>query len=140
MQRQYTAGERCDKCGTPTIMGSKGAYCKPCYIAYKNGQQAPANNNAPAPTQTRPQEDKSVVVGKCKTLFLVEAFKMQMPLAKSEPLAEEWANACIRIIPKTTAQSFGLSGVVHTPTATHNPVMEVPTIQQEEVNISEIPF
>lgn len=129
MQRNYTVGERCDKCGTPTIQGAKGAYCKPCYIAYKNGQQASAASNyAPKPTQatqTRPPEDITTVLGKCKTLFLVEAFKMQMPLAKAEPLAEEWARASMRILPKTTAQSFGV---------------ELPTIEQEPVDDLPIPF
>lgn len=27
-------GEKCPDCGTPKIMGKKGLYCKPCYIAW----------------------------------------------------------------------------------------------------------
>ena len=30
------AGEPCPDCLTPFTAGAKGAYCKPCYIAWKN--------------------------------------------------------------------------------------------------------
>lgn len=112
MQRNYTVGERCDKCGTPTIQGAKGAYCKPCYIAYKNGQSLAQGAGQPQAKPVRLPEDQTTVAGKCKTLFLLEAFKMQMPLAKAEPLAEEWAKAAMRILPKTTAQSFNVEGMM----------------------------
>ena len=49
-KRIYQLGEPCDYCRTPTIQGPTGIYCKPCYIAYKNRQNAmpPAvNGNAP---------------------------------------------------------------------------------------------
>jgi hypothetical protein len=36
-------GQPCPVCGTPAIQGPRGAYCRPCYIAYKNSQpKAPA--------------------------------------------------------------------------------------------------
>lgn len=112
---------------------------------------APASMSAGYPKTnankgTKAEWTDDTVFGKCKTLYLVEAFKANLgnpniKLSEIEAIAEEWARASMRILPtKTTAQSFGLSGVVHTPTATHHPVMEVPTIQQEEINISEIPF
>lgn len=53
-KRVYQVGEPCDTCGTPTIPGKFGAYCKPCYIAYaeakKNGvgyTPKPAESAAP---------------------------------------------------------------------------------------------
>jgi len=41
--------------------------------------------------------------GKCKTLFLVEAFKTSTPLSQAEPMAEEWADACMRMTNKARA-------------------------------------
>lgn len=43
-KRVYQLGEPCDVCGTPTVMGSNGPYCKACYIKWKNanGGQMPA--------------------------------------------------------------------------------------------------
>lgn len=39
--------------------------------------------------------------GKCKTLFLVEAFKLDMAsLETFEPIAEQWADACMRKLEK----------------------------------------
>lgn len=40
-KRTYRVGEPCDDCGTPTVQGKNGAYCKPCYINWKNSQPAP---------------------------------------------------------------------------------------------------
>lgn len=32
-------GEPCKDCGTPYTQGAKGAYCKPCYITWKNSNK-----------------------------------------------------------------------------------------------------
>jgi hypothetical protein len=42
-------GEPCAYCGTPLIQGSSGAYCKPCYIKFKNG----GKTSSPARTQPK---------------------------------------------------------------------------------------
>lgn len=36
MPQQKIVGQPCTYCGTPYIEGKKGAYCKPCYIEWKN--------------------------------------------------------------------------------------------------------
>jgi hypothetical protein len=36
---QKVVGEPCPDCLTPFVQGSKGPYCKKCYIAWKNSQQ-----------------------------------------------------------------------------------------------------
>lgn len=41
--------------------------------------------------------------GKCKTLFLVESYKVGEPLIQAEPRAEEWADACMRMTNKARA-------------------------------------
>jgi len=45
-KRIYQVGEPCDYCQTPTVEGKFGAYCKKCYIEYKNKKEAlqPATN------------------------------------------------------------------------------------------------
>ena len=35
-----SVGQHCPTCGTPAIQGKNGAYCKSCYIAWKNNQQS----------------------------------------------------------------------------------------------------
>ena len=39
-KRIYGPNEPCDKCQTPTVPGKNGYYCKVCYIAWKNAQNA----------------------------------------------------------------------------------------------------
>ena len=56
-KRIYQLGEPCDVCGTPTIQGSKGNYCKPCYIAWKNQadkQPRVAQTYQPQPVYANP--------------------------------------------------------------------------------------
>ena len=38
MDQIKRVGEICPKCGTPYVAGKNGAYCKPCYIEWKNAQ------------------------------------------------------------------------------------------------------
>jgi hypothetical protein len=38
-KRIYSLGEPCDHCQKPTTQGKFGAYCVPCYVAYKEGQK-----------------------------------------------------------------------------------------------------
>jgi mannose-6-phosphate isomerase class I len=42
--------------------------------------------------------------GKCKTLFLVEAFKKDIPLDKAEPMAELWATASMQSLAEVNAK------------------------------------
>jgi hypothetical protein len=104
MPRQNLAvGQPCPVCGTPAIASrdGSGGYCKPCYVQWKNSQPVkPTNYNPqiPKPVYTPVKEtdwDK-ISWGKCKTLFLVEAFKMKMSLEEAEPRAEKWADASMR--------------------------------------------
>jgi hypothetical protein len=46
-KRIYQLGELCDHCQKPTTQGKFGAYCVPCYIAYKEGQKQSGNNVSP---------------------------------------------------------------------------------------------
>lgn len=57
--------------------------------------------------------------GKCKTLFLVEAFKQGLTVTEAEPLCEKWAHASMRILP---------------------PHEEVKETNNDEVKVDEIPF
>jgi hypothetical protein len=47
MPMQKIVGQPCPDCGVPFIQGQKGAYCKPCYIRYKNS----LNNTQQQPIQ-----------------------------------------------------------------------------------------
>lgn len=33
------AGNPCEKCGTPMIVGNKGVYCKKCYVAWAESKK-----------------------------------------------------------------------------------------------------
>lgn len=48
-------GESCAYCGQTLIQGNNGAYCRACYIAYKNKQkgQQPRASQAPRPPQNQ---------------------------------------------------------------------------------------
>lgn len=60
--------------------------------------------------------EDSTIFGKCKTLYLVEAFKAHLgnpniKLSEIEKIAEEWAKASMRILPpvaQDTPTTFGL--------------------------------
>lgn len=78
------------------------------------------------PETTYQKEQKEVdwdkiSMGKCKTLFLVEAFKKGLTLAEAEPMSEEWAKACMRFGVVDTM----ISNFVRT---------------EKELDINEIPF
>jgi|TARA_Y100000310_G_scaffold333960_1_gene412618 hypothetical protein len=85
---QKVVGQPCPDCNTPFIQGQKGAYCKSCYIKWKNNQQ-PA---AVAPQPIKADVDwKEVGRGKVKHGFAIEAFKKDMPLdVKTATLINNW--------------------------------------------------
>jgi len=102
--------------------------------SYNSFAQHSDNSSAPKPvakTEEKTDWDK-IAFGKSKHGFLIEAFKANLgnpniKLSEIEAIAEEWARASMRILPKTTAQSFGLA--------------ELPTIQQDEtVSVDDLPF
>ncbi len=58
-----TVGQPCKDCGVPYVAGVKGAYCKPCYIKWKNGTQTPATaKNAPQASFDPIQNDLQVKI------------------------------------------------------------------------------
>lgn len=77
---------------------------KPSEVRPEN--QVPNTPKTEAKTKKDDWEDKTVF-GKCKTLYLVEAFKVSLgnpniKLSDMERLAEEWAKASMRILPTPT--------------------------------------
>jgi hypothetical protein len=65
MKRIYQVGEPCDYCRTPCIEGQYGAYCKPCYIRWKNEKEAmqkpTSDGYHPNSVKTAPTADLSVL-------------------------------------------------------------------------------
>ena len=61
----------------------------------------PAPVYIPEPKKEEPNWDK-ISWGKCKTLFLVEAYKKGESLNKAELEAELWADACMRNLSETS--------------------------------------
>lgn len=123
--------------------GKEISFTQRTVVVVKKPAEVRAENqtpNTPKLATQAPREDKkdnwdaSTVFGKCKTLYLVEAFKANLgnpniKLSEIEAIAEEWARASMRILPtKTLEQSLARQGV------------ELPTIQQEEINVENIPF
>ena len=50
-QAPKVVGQPCPDCGEPYIQGKNGAYCKPCYIKWKNSQE-----NKPQQAQMFPRK------------------------------------------------------------------------------------
>ena len=101
-------GEQCNTCGTPYIMGKKGAYCKPCYIKWANDNKT--QNNAPAPNANNATQEvdwDKISFGKCKFGFMVEVYKKtdKIELDELEKIAEELATRAMRILPKAAVQT-----------------------------------
>ena len=123
--------------------GKEISFTQRMVVVVKKPNEVRAENqtpNTPKLATQAPREDKkdnwdaSTVFGKCKTLYLVEAFKASLgnpniKLSEIEAIAEEWANASMRQLPKKSfEQSLASQGV------------ELPTIQQDEPDLSSIPF
>lgn len=56
-------GEPCGYCGQPLTQGQNGAYCKPCYIAYKNKKsqpQPPRSYQTPQPPQVKSNQNEDI--------------------------------------------------------------------------------
>ena len=96
-KRIYAPYEPCDKCKTPTVQGKNGFYCKPCYIAYKEGQKQTGTWTPPTP-QNAPQAsfdpDKKALEEKVATLEMalanmrVWASKVEKRLSGVETIIE----------------------------------------------------
>lgn len=94
---QKTVGQPCPDCNTPFIQGKSGAYCKTCYINWKNNGQAPVKPSVPFKTAGEyKKEEQQTAFGKCKHGFLIENKKLGMSLTEAESDAEDWAAASMR--------------------------------------------
>ena len=122
------------------------AKCKQPQQAKPQYQTQPYNNTTTPQYQPKPYqaqkpyqaESDTTVFGKCKTLFLVEAFKMSMPLEEAEPLCERWAKASMRTIATNT---FG-QGKTWEQAKQELAAANLPVVEYEEVGpeIQNIPF
>lgn len=91
-----TVGQPCKDCGVPYTAGVKGAYCKPCYIKWKNGTQTPVSaQNDPQssfnPIQAtvddlqRKIDEQNLTIQKMRDAFANHEFR----IAKLEPKESE---------------------------------------------------
>lgn len=94
-----------------------------------------------AKTEEKTDWDK-IAFGKSKHGFLIEAFKSNLgnpniKLSEIEAIAEEWAKASMRILP---AKPQGLSTGQSLEQSLARQGVELPTIQQDEISVENIPF
>jgi len=112
--QQQSEGEICNKCNKAKIVKNpnKGTvFCEDkCWLKGAVGNMQ----------VTKPQGDTDGW-GKCKYGFLLESYKKEEELAKAEPRAELWADACMRNS-KTTPPPV--------------PVVDV----NEEIDVENLPF
>ena len=95
MPIQKIVGQPCTECGTPYTMGPKGAYCKPCYIKWKNNTEAQATaKNVPfvTPGEIRKEKEQDAE-GKCRFHFALKAYELGLPLDVSTATTiNSWVN------------------------------------------------
>lgn len=154
--------------------GKEISYKKRTVVMVKKPSEVRAENQVPntatgnvalgyvkATPPAKKEWEDNTIFGKCKTLYLVEAFKAHLgnpniKLSEIEKIAEEWAKASMRILPANTARIDSGSITVATPTYTTNTVtspavaqsleqslasqgVEIPPMPEED-EISSIPF
>jgi len=94
------------------IKNPDGTWC-----AYKPPKEVSVSPNKPAGFEAGLNKDIETAkwdklgFGKCKTLYLVECFKRDMDLKLAEPLAELWATASMRVLPKTDGDEFSMEDI-----------------------------
>ena len=133
-------GDPCAYCGQPLTQGRNGAYCKPCYIAYKNKQDKPAYQ-APRPYQA-PQvqapknnqtEDIRANVALKMTSELISAGKAEL---------KDWkklADTFYHYKPAfATPPASPARDIASTRQTEYEPAPEFP--EEEEIRVEGIPF
>lgn len=80
---------------TCNTKNNDGSFCT--YKPLKTVSQTPVEKFYQKLSKEKEQTKwDEIAFGKCKTLFLIEAFKKDMDLSVAETLAEEWAEASTR--------------------------------------------
>ena len=110
---QKVVGQPCRFCQTPYTSGAKGAYCKPCYVKWKNGQSGGGQSYSPPQAPQAPARDfDKEARGKVRHGFAIEAFKGGMELNKTTAdLVNKWTNFVVTgAIEPTPEELFAQSG------------------------------
>lgn len=132
--------------------GKEISYKKRTVVMVKKPSEVRAENQVPntatgnlalgyvkATPPVKKEWEDNTIFGKCKTLYLVEAFKAHLgnpniKLSEIEKIAEEWAKASMRILPaqntsQSLEQSLARQGV------------EIPPMpEDDDVKVENIPF
>lgn len=132
-KRIYQVGEPCDDCGTPAVEGRNGAYCKACYIKWKNANPTqPKPQQAYIPKQTSTRDFEAETLGKVRH-GLICAF-IQGKSVKE--ITEQFSDFKVKLLMPLEQLVMGK------PKAEPRAVApELPTINvDEEIDVNEIDF